>query len=84
MAKSKTNFEYSGWDGTKNGFSVSQMRDQFARTPIVKLGRMALWNCLTKKVVDLKAPTVGLIAQFQPDVFKDMVNSPLPKFLGAD
>ena len=81
MAKSKTGFEYSNWDGAKNGFSVSQMRDQFARTPIVKLSRLALWNCLTKKVVDLKAPTVGIIEKFQPDMFKEMVNSPLPKFL---
>lgn len=84
MAKSKTGFEYSNWDGAKNGFSVSQMRDQFARTPIVKLSRLALWNCLTKKVVDLKAPTVGIIEKFQPDMFKEMVNSPLPKFLGKE
>lgn len=69
------------WDTQKNGPSVSQMRSQFARTPIIRLGRLALWNHLNKKVVDLKAPTVNLIHKFAPEMAQDTINSPMPEYI---
>lgn len=69
------------WDVQKNGPSVSMMRSQFVRTPIIRLGRLALWNHLNKKVVDLKAPTVGLIEKYDPAMFEDVVNSPMPEYI---
>ena len=65
----------------KNGPSVSDLREQNRWSGIIKLGRLALWNALNKKVVDLKAPTLGLIQTYEPELFTKTVNSPLPVFL---
>ena len=65
----------------KNGPTVEELREGFRWSGMVKLGRLALWNCLTKKVVDLRAPTVGLIKTFDPDMFEELVNSPRPVFI---
>ena len=66
----------------KNGPTVSEMSEQFRFLPIVKLGRLALWNCLTKKVVDLRAPTVGLIQKYSPEMFQSMLESQRPTAMG--
>ncbi len=34
--------------------SVSEMREDFSRTPIIKLGRLAMWNALNRTVVNLR------------------------------
>jgi hypothetical protein len=75
-----------------NGPSVSELRAMrlFARMtgsvsccPVkVTLGTVAMWNALTKKVVDLKSPTLGLMQKFAPDTFKELVESPRPVAMG--
>jgi hypothetical protein len=65
----------------KNDPTVNELRERFRYESIIKLGRLALWNCLTKKVVDLKAPTIGLIEKYSPEMFQKTINSPLPVFL---
>jgi hypothetical protein len=66
----------------RNGPSVSELSEINRFTPIVKLGRVALWNCFTRKVVDLKAPTIGLIQKYQPEMFQEMLTSPRPVAMG--
>lgn len=66
----------------KNGPTVSELSEINRWRPVIKLGRLALWNALTKKVVDLKSPTIGLIEKFDPDMFQEMIKSPRPVAMG--
>lgn len=67
----------------KNGPTVDELGEGFRHTAIVKLGRLALFNLLSKRVVRLNTSEIGLIAKFDPDMFKSMVDSPRPTCLGA-
>lgn len=57
-----------------------EMGDTFRYTPIVKLGRLAMWNSLTKRVIDLRSPTLGFLKNADPDTFETLINSPKPVF----
>lgn len=47
-----------------------------------KLGSVALWNRLTKRVVDLRDPTLGFLQKHAPEQFKDLVEAPRPATMG--
>jgi hypothetical protein len=66
----------------KNGPTVSELSEQFRFARFERLGKIALWNCFTKKVVDLKGPTVGLIQKYDPEMFEKLLNSPRPAAMG--
>ena len=46
-----------------------------------KLGHVALWNRLTKRVIDASDPTLALLAQYNPEEFGDMTTRELPTSL---
>lgn len=43
-----------------------------------KLGTTALWNLLTRRVVDGSNPTLGLLKETAPALFEDLIQSPTP------
>lgn len=47
-----------------------------------KLGTIAIWNRLTKRVVDLRDPTLGFLQEAAPAVFKDLIEAPRPIAMG--
>lgn len=65
-----------------NGPTVNELRAQRRFARFEKLGKIAMWNALTKKVVDLKSPTLGLMQKFAPDTFQDLISSPRPVSMG--
>jgi hypothetical protein len=60
--------------------TVTELREDFRGTPIIKLGRLGMWNLLTRQVVDLRNPTLGVLKTALPEVFDDLVNSKKPVF----
>jgi hypothetical protein len=47
-----------------------------------RLGTIAIWNRLTKRVVDLRDPTLGFLSEAAPILFKDLVEAPRPVSMG--
>jgi hypothetical protein len=47
-----------------------------------RLGTVAIWNKLTKRVVDLRDPTLGFLKEVAPALFEDLVTSPRPTAMG--
>lgn len=57
-----------------------EMGESFRWGPILKLGRLALWNLLSKGVVDARSNTLGILKSVDPEQFEGMINSPRPVF----
>ena len=57
-----------------------EMGESFRHGPIIKLGRLALWNMLSKGVVDARSSTLGLLKSTDPDAFDELINSKPPEF----
>lgn len=54
-----------------------------SNTPIrFRLGTLAMWNLLTKRVVNLKDPTLSYLKEAAPALFEDLVSSPRPTSMG--
>jgi hypothetical protein len=52
---------------------VSEMQDSFRFGKFIKLGRVALWNFLTKTVVSGSDPTLELLKTYNPEDFANLV-----------
>jgi hypothetical protein len=49
--------------------------------PIMKLGRLAIWNCLTaRKTIDGSDPTLTWLMGADPEEFKWTCAQPAPEF----
>lgn len=57
---------------------VDDRRRIFQYQPIVTLGRLALWNALTKNVVDLTEPVIARLKEANPETFAQTVAAELP------
>ena len=60
--------------------TVTELREDFRHTPIVKLARLALWNLFSRGIVDARSPTLGVIKKSVPEIWEDVINSPRPVF----
>lgn len=43
-----------------------------------KLGTIAIYNLLTRRVIDGSDPTLGLLKERAPALFQDLIESPNP------
>lgn len=68
-------------DKKGNGPTTDQIREQFRFAPFIKLGRLALFNELQKRVIDGQSPTLLLIQKTQPHMFEDMVKNSKLEFI---
>ncbi len=57
-----------------------EMGESFRHGPIIKIGRLALWNMLTKGAVDARSTTLGILKDVDPAQFEEMIKSPIPIF----
>ena len=60
--------------------TVTELREDFRQTPIIKLGRLGLWNLFSRGIVDARSPTLGVIKNSIPEVWDDVINSKRPIF----
>lgn len=52
---------------------VSEMQDSFRFGKFINLGRVALWNFLTKSTVAGSDPTLQLLKTYNPEDFAELV-----------
>lgn len=57
-----------------------EMGESFRWGPIIKIGRLAMYNMLLKGVVDARSPSLGILKSVDPDQFEEMIKSPIPVF----
>jgi restriction endonuclease Mrr len=56
------------------------MGESFRHGPIIKVGRLALYNFLSQSVVDARSTTLGILKSVDPDQFEEMIKTPVPIF----
>ena len=57
-----------------------EMGESFRHGPIIKLGRLAMWNAHTRRVVDSRSPALGFMKSADPETFEGMITSARPEF----
>lgn len=50
---------------------------------MIKLGKLAAWNLMTKKVIDGTDPTLAFIKLHAPDQFEELMKVQMPTFIKA-